>query len=123
MKMHRTLSMKKLLGISLMLICVQSSVSFAYVDEIGGGSYDSSGPSDPGNSAGVASPSREVRNEIVLYQRLEDRKLNTEQGIVVLAPDVAIDDSRPVDEWYEKENAKVTFVFVNNKMIRVEIRN
>lgn len=123
MKMNRTFSMKKLLGISLMLICVQSSISFASVDEIGGGPYDTGGPFDPRNPAGVASPSREVRNEIVLYQRLEDRKLNTEQGIVVLAPDVAIVDSRPVDEWYEKRNAKVTFVFANKKMIRVEIRN
>lgn len=63
----------------------------------------------------------EMRNQVVLYQRIDQRQLNTEKGIVNVPYSAEIVDSRPVEDWYLKKNAKVTFVFIKDKMIRVEI--
>lgn len=112
-------SMKLIIGLSVSLLCSVPGISFSAVDEIHGGPYDSGSTGSPA----VAVKGSETRNEMVLHQRLESRTLDTEQGIVLVPAGVEIMDSRPVDAWYEKEDAKVTFVFANEKMIRVEIRN
>lgn len=65
----------------------------------------------------------ESRTELVLHQRISERELSTERGVVSISPAVKIVDSRPVDSWYLQQDAKVTFVFMKDKMVRVEIRN
>lgn len=115
-------SMKMIIGLSVSLLCSVPGISFSAVDEIHGGPYDSFGTNAPGNGDAVSKGS-ETRNEMLLRQRMDSRTLDTEQGIVLIPAGVEIVDRRPVDEWYEKKDAKVTFVFAKDKMIRVEIRN
>ena len=61
------------------------------------------------------------RNEVVLYQRKSDRELETAEGMFVVPLAVPIVDTRPVDNWYERKNAKVTFVTKGEKLLRVDI--
>lgn len=63
----------------------------------------------------------EIRNPVVLNQRLEERRLDTSVGVVDVPYSAQIIDSRPVDDWYERKAAKATLIFKNDKMIRVEI--
>lgn len=112
-------SMKLVIGFSVSMLCAVPGISLSAVDEIRGGPYDSDSTGTPV----TAIRGSETRNEMVLHQRLESRTLDTEQGIVLVPAGVEIMDSRPVDAWYEKKDAKVTFVFAKDKMIRVEIRN
>lgn len=63
----------------------------------------------------------EIRNPVVLNQRLEERRLDTSAGLVDVPYSAEIIDSRPVDDWYERKAAKATLIFKNDKMIRVEI--
>lgn len=63
----------------------------------------------------------EIRNPVVLNQRLQERRLDTSVGIVDVPYSAQIIDSRPVDGWYERKTAKATLIFKNDKMIRVEV--
>lgn len=63
----------------------------------------------------------EIRNPVVLNQRLEERRLDTSLGVVDVPYSAEIVDSRPVDGWYERKAAKATLIFNNDRMIRVEI--
>lgn len=63
----------------------------------------------------------EIRNPVVLNQRLEERRLDTSVGVVDVPYSAEIIDNRSVDDWYERKAAKATLIFKNDKMIRVEI--
>lgn len=63
----------------------------------------------------------EIRNPVVLNQRLQERRLDTSLGVVDVPYSAEIVDSRPVDGWYERKAAKATLIFRNDRMIRVEI--
>lgn len=63
----------------------------------------------------------EIRNPVVLNQRLQERRLDTSVGIVDVPYSAQIIDSRPVDAWYDRKAAKATLIFKRDKMIRVEI--
>jgi len=62
-------------------------------------------------------------NELVVYQRLDERTLNTEIGIVNVPPMVPLLDKRDIDDWYKKQNATAVFTFKtkSRKMLSVEI--
>lgn len=61
--------------------------------------------------------------ERVVYQRLDERTLNTEVGIIKVPPMVPLVDKRDVDDWYKKQNAKAVFTFKtkSREMLSVEI--
>lgn len=61
--------------------------------------------------------------ERVVYQRLDERTLNTEVGIIEVPPMVPLVDKRDVEDWYKKQNAKAVFTFKtkSREMLSVEI--
>lgn len=64
----------------------------------------------------------EVKNEVVLYQRIDQRRLSTASGIVDVPPLVTLIDERPPEEWYVKKDAKVVFYYTNDlELVRVLI--
>ncbi|RLU00874.1 hypothetical protein [Ketobacter sp.] len=64
----------------------------------------------------------EVKNEMVLLQRLDERTLLTDSGAVTLPYSVQLTDTRNPDDWYKREKAKVVFYFTKNlEMVRVVI--
>jgi|GEM_PF-5703517 len=64
----------------------------------------------------------EVKNEVVLYQRIDQRRLSTASGIVDVPPLVTLVDERPPEEWYVKKDAKAVFYYTNDlELIRVLI--
>ena len=66
--------------------------------------------------------SDEVTKTMVLHQRIGERTLNTEAGIREIPFKVELLDTRPVYQWYEAKDAKVTFHFSNDlKLQRVVI--
>lgn len=64
----------------------------------------------------------EYINTINIIQRIDQRLISTEQGMVEVPAGVVIIDSRPVDEWFLEQKATAKFVFAGDKMIRVEIK-
>lgn len=62
-------------------------------------------------------------NQVVLYQRLNERTLNTSAGTVVVPFGVELVDHRDVDDWYKKEQGVAVFTFSTEKrqMLRVDI--
>ena len=61
-------------------------------------------------------------NELVLYQRLDQRTLRLENGTHTIPARVEIIDHRPVDDWYKEKNAKAVLYFNGDmQMQRVEI--
>ena len=66
--------------------------------------------------------SGEVKNEMVLIQRLDERTLLTDSGRISVPYSVQLTDTRNPDDWYTKEKAKVVFYFTKNlEMVRVVI--
>lgn len=83
--------------------------SFAAIDEF-------NGPSSEQMHIG------EVKNEVVLYQRVDQRTLVTASGTIVVPPLVSLTDQRNPDDWYKKTNAKAVFYFTKDlEMVRVVI--
>ncbi|MEE2731110.1 MAG: hypothetical protein VYA55_09830 [Pseudomonadota bacterium] len=65
---------------------------------------------------------KDVKNEMVLLQRLDERTLKTESGTITLPYSVQLTDTRHPDDWYKQEKAKVVFYFTKNlEMVRVVI--
>lgn len=58
--------------------------------------------------------STEVTTTMVLHQRLDERTLDTERGLREIPFSVELVDTRPVDQWYEAQDALVTFHFSND---------
>lgn len=112
---NRVFELGKLISIVWLCLFAASAMVHAQVDEVSNTNINE-----------TASPhwdpvKGEFRTQAVLHQRISEREMLTSRGQVTVPPSVRIVDSRRVDDWYLRQDAAITFYFVKEKMVRVEI--
>lgn len=72
-------------------------------------------------SSGFVNENGEYHNTVILYHRSAERTFVTADGTYTVPASVPVNDARRVEDWYVKGSAKVSFVFVEKIMVRVDV--